>query len=95
MLKKSSSLVLAGHCRLTISAAFTSLPRFIQRGVNLRGSTYRRARAAEEQLEVGRVRKDTPRPLRHGALTASRPFADVHSLFFTSRTSLRPCWKDI
>jgi hypothetical protein len=77
MLKKSSSVVLAGHCRLTISAAFTSLPRFIQRGVNLRGSTYRRAWAAEKQLGVGRVRKDTPRPLRHGARTGSRPSEDV------------------
>ncbi|MDI3461981.1 MAG: hypothetical protein OJF50_000802 [Nitrospira sp.] len=36
----ASGCVLTGHCRLTISAAFTSLPRFIQRGVNLRGSTY-------------------------------------------------------
>jgi hypothetical protein len=40
MLKKSSSFVLARHSRLTISAAFTSVPRFIQRGVKLRGSTY-------------------------------------------------------
>jgi hypothetical protein len=40
MLKKPSSFVLAVHRRLTISAAFTSLPRFIQRGVNLRDSTY-------------------------------------------------------
>jgi hypothetical protein len=43
LLVKSASGVLAGHGGLTISAAFTSLPRFIQRGVNLRGSTYWRA----------------------------------------------------
>jgi hypothetical protein len=30
-----------------------------------------------ELLGVGRVRRDTPRPLRHGALTGSRPSADV------------------
>ena len=46
MLKKSASGVLAGHCRLTISAAFTSVPCFIQHGVNLRGSTYRSVRLA-------------------------------------------------
>jgi hypothetical protein len=40
MLKDSSSGVLEGHCRLTISAAFTTMTRFIQRVVNLRGSTY-------------------------------------------------------
>ena len=40
MLKKSSSFVLAGHRRLTISAAFTNVPRLIRRGVNLRSSTY-------------------------------------------------------
>jgi hypothetical protein len=40
MLKKSSRFVLWRHSRLTISAAFTNVPRFIQRGVNLRGSTY-------------------------------------------------------
>jgi hypothetical protein len=28
---KSPSGILTGHCSLTISAAFTSLPRFIQR----------------------------------------------------------------
>ena len=35
LLKKSAAGVLARYSRLTISAAFTSLPRFIQRGVNL------------------------------------------------------------
>ena len=40
MLKKSASFVLARHSRLTISAAFTNVPRFMQHGVNLRGSTY-------------------------------------------------------
>jgi hypothetical protein len=34
MLKKSSSFVLAGHRHLTISAAFTNVPRFIQHGEN-------------------------------------------------------------
>jgi hypothetical protein len=37
MLKKFASGVLAGHCRLTISEAFTNVPRLIRRGVNLRG----------------------------------------------------------
>ncbi|CUS33522.1 conserved hypothetical protein [Candidatus Nitrospira nitrificans] len=45
ILKKSVGFVLAGH-RLTISEAFTNAPRFIQRGVNFRGSAYHRARAA-------------------------------------------------
>jgi hypothetical protein len=40
MLKKSSSFVLTRHSRLTISTAFTNVPRLIRRGVNLRGSTY-------------------------------------------------------
>jgi len=40
MRKKSASGVLAGHCRLTISATFTSVTRVIQRVVNLRGSPY-------------------------------------------------------
>ena len=47
MLKKLASFVLAGHCRLTISAAFTNVPRLIRRDVNLRGSTYHRVRAAK------------------------------------------------
>jgi hypothetical protein len=81
MLKKSAAGVLARHGRLTISVALTSLPRLIQRGVNLRGSTYHRARAAQEQLEVGRMKKDTPRLLRHRALINSRPSANVtHSM---------------
>ena len=37
LLKKSASGVLAGHCRLTISAAFTNVTHFSQRVVNLRG----------------------------------------------------------
>jgi hypothetical protein len=40
MLKKIAGSVLAGHCRLTISAAFTYVPGLIRHGVNLRGSTY-------------------------------------------------------
>ncbi|CBK43277.1 protein of unknown function [Nitrospira defluvii] len=40
MRKKSASGVLARHCRLTGSAAFTDVTRFIQRVVNLRGSPY-------------------------------------------------------
>ncbi len=35
MLKKSFSFVLTRHSRLTISAAFTNVPRLIQRGVNV------------------------------------------------------------
>jgi hypothetical protein len=40
MLKKPASLAFARHSRLTISAAFTNVPRLIRRDVNLRGSTY-------------------------------------------------------
>jgi len=40
MRKNSASGVLARHCRLTNSAAFTNVTRFIQRVVNLSGSTY-------------------------------------------------------
>ena len=36
----ASSDVLARHCHLTISAAFTNVTRFTQRVVNLRNSTY-------------------------------------------------------
>jgi len=38
MRKKSASGVLARHCRLTGSAAFTNVTRVIPRVVNLRGS---------------------------------------------------------
>ncbi len=34
-LKLASCFVLARHCRLTISAAFTNMTRFVQRVVNL------------------------------------------------------------
>ena len=40
LLKKSASDVLARHCRLTVSAAFTDVPCRIRHDVNLRGSTY-------------------------------------------------------
>ena len=43
MRKKSASGVLARHSRLTGSAAFTNVPRVIPRGVNLRGSPYRKS----------------------------------------------------
>jgi hypothetical protein len=46
LLKKSPSFVLAGHCRLTISAAFTNVTRLIRRVVNLRPSTYPRGYAS-------------------------------------------------
>ena len=44
MVKKPARFVLARHCRLTVSAAFTNVTRFIQRVVNLRGSTYRKGK---------------------------------------------------
>jgi len=53
MLKKSASGVLARYSRLTISAAFTSVPRLIRRGVNLRDSTYRRDNACSDRQWVG------------------------------------------
>jgi len=54
MRKKSASGVLARHCRLTISAAFTSVTRFIQRVVNLRSSPYGHGtRACLGRLGVG------------------------------------------
>ena len=40
MRKQSASGVLARHCRLTVSAAFTNVTRVIPRVVNLRGSPY-------------------------------------------------------
>ncbi|MBA5876316.1 MAG: hypothetical protein GDA66_17455 [Nitrospira sp. CR1.2] len=43
MRKKSASGVRARHGRLTGSAAFTSVPRVIPRGVNLSGSPYRKS----------------------------------------------------
>lgn len=42
----AASFVLARHCRLTISVAFTNVTRFNQRVVNLRGSTYRHGNRA-------------------------------------------------
>ncbi|HEX6726124.1 MAG TPA: hypothetical protein VF078_02135, partial [Nitrospira sp.] len=46
MLPKSPSGAVAGHRRLTISAAFTGVPCLIRHGVNLKASTSHRARAA-------------------------------------------------
>jgi len=40
MRKQSASGVLARHCRLTVSAAFTHVTRVIPRVVNLSGSPY-------------------------------------------------------
>jgi hypothetical protein len=34
MLKKPASVVLVGHCHLTISAAFTNVPGLIRHGVS-------------------------------------------------------------
>jgi hypothetical protein len=54
MLKKPASFVLARHCRLTISAAFTDVTRLIQRVVNLKGSPYGRGqRVCLGRLGVG------------------------------------------
>src|SRR5688500_10394614 len=93
MLKKPSSGVLAGHCRLTISAAFTDVPRFIQRGVNLRGSTYHRVRAAKSSS--GRVgEKEYAPPFRHWTLTNLRPSANVRLLLRRLADVTGPClWK--
>ena len=91
MLKKSASFVLARHCRLTISAAFTNVTRFIQRVVNLRGSS---TAMGKEPVSAGSGRAGemyTIRPprhcrltaspasanVRHWALTGSRPFTDL------------------
>jgi hypothetical protein len=76
MLKKAASGVLARHSRLTISAAFTNVPRFIQRGVNLRGSTYHWERAALA-ARGGVGEKEYASPVRHWALTVSRPSASM------------------
>jgi hypothetical protein len=55
MLKKSASFVLARYCRLTISAAFTHVTRFIQRVVNLRGPTYPMGKSLSRQAEAVRT----------------------------------------
>gem|GEM_PF-3398161 len=76
MFQKSSSVVLTRHSRLTISAAFTNVPRFIQRGVNLRVSTYKTTYAS---------------PLGHGTLTDSRPSANVRLLIRRLADLAGPC----
>ena len=53
LLIKSASSVLAGHCRLTISAAFTSVPCLIRHGVNLRGQRTAWAYACSYRRWVG------------------------------------------
>jgi hypothetical protein len=54
MRKKAASGVLASHCRLTVSAAFTSVTRFIQRVVNLRRSPYGHGeQSLSRQAQVG------------------------------------------
>jgi hypothetical protein len=69
MLKKSASFVLARHCRLTISAAFTHVTRFIQRVVNLRGSTYRQwEKSLSWQAGAGRERDASPPRIAAAAL---------------------------
>ena len=64
MLKQSFIVVLTRHCRLTISAAFTSVPRLIRRGVNLIGSTYGLSKRLFTQAMGGRVKKVYALPLR-------------------------------
>jgi hypothetical protein len=64
MLKKSPSGVLTGHCRLTVSAAFTGVPCLIRHGVNLRGSTYRLGKRLFIQAMGGRVKTVYASPLR-------------------------------
>jgi len=54
MRKKSASGVLARHCRLTGSAAFTNVTRVIPRVVNLSSSPYGHGtRACLDRLGVG------------------------------------------
>ena len=54
MRKKSTSGVLARHCRLSVSAAFTNVTRVIPRVVNLSGSPYgHETRACLGRLGVG------------------------------------------
>ena len=54
LLTKAASGVLARHCRLTGSAAFTNVTRVIPRVVNLRGSPYGHGtRACLGRLGVG------------------------------------------
>lgn len=47
MLKKPSGVVFAGHCRPTISAAFTGVPCLIRDGVNLKS----RSKAADNMIQ--------------------------------------------
>jgi len=54
LLTKAASGVLARHCRLTVSAAFTKMTRVIPRVVNLRSSPYGHGtRACLGRLGVG------------------------------------------
>ncbi|TKB86612.1 MAG: hypothetical protein E8D43_07400 [Nitrospira sp.] len=54
LLKKLAGIVLARHCRLTVSTAFTNVTRCIQRVVNLRSSPYGHVhRACLGRLGVG------------------------------------------
>jgi hypothetical protein len=66
-----------GHCRLTISAAFTNVPRIIQRGVNLRGSTYGLDKRLFPQAMGGPGENSLRFAVRHWKLTDSCPSADV------------------
>ena len=50
LFKKSPSGVLARHSRLTISAAFINVPRFIQRGVNRRAQRTALAKSRHSSL---------------------------------------------
>ena len=68
MRKKSASGVLARHCRLTGSAAFTNVTRVIPRVVNLSGSTYRSREKSLSRQARGRAGKNNvASPLRIAA----------------------------
>ena len=64
LLIKSASSVLAGHCRLTISAAFTSMPSFIRHGVKPQRPTYSLGKRLLLQAMGGRVKTEYASPLR-------------------------------
>jgi hypothetical protein len=83
----SASFVLRRHGRLTISAAFTNVPRVIQRGVNLRPSTYLSGYAPGPHSLRPRLRDDASRRAGVGWVRTATilivPYAEIPIEFAT------------
>ena len=76
-----------GHCRLTVSVAFTDLPCLIRHGVNLRLSTYLSGYASDPRSLRPRLRNGASPYAGAGRVRTAAilivPYADIPVEFST------------